>query len=265
MKESTTDKSKINSKIFTFLNDTDHPPYLNLCIKTWHLNKPENYEIKILNNDNLHEALPKDALAKFQKQTGQCSFPHFIDYLAALVLYHNGGIFLDADTIFTQKIDTNDVLLNSTDLVVFAQNKKDICSGYMMANKDSAILEEIIRRYEFASYLPINNNQKRNFIISDAAKEFSLNDILYLDCEDCGYLMEKTLFGVSSDYIYKKYYFYDICSTSDFFKNSKGITALRNTITPDNYKKMTEQEFLSQDILLSKVLGRILNQAPIKK
>lgn len=246
-------------KIFTFYNAGSSPPYLNLCLKTWQLNKPDNTEIKILNLNNLEEVLPSKVLTKFQKQTGQCSFPYFIDYLAALVLYHNGGIFLDADTLFTHKNETNSVLLKNTDMIVFAQNKKEVCPGYIMANKGSFILEEIIRRYEFASYLPQGGSPKRNFIISDTSRDFSSRDILFLDCEDSGYNMQKTQFGIVSDYVYKKYYFSNICSVEDFFENSKGITSLKNSATPDKYKNMSEEEFLSQDILLAKIFKRIIN------
>ena len=41
---------------------------------------------------------------------------------------------------------------------------------------------------------------------------------------------------------------------------AKNIILLHNSWTPFKYKSMSEQEFLSQDILLSKLLSNLLNK-----
>ena len=46
-----------------------------------------------------------------------------------------------------------------------------------------------------------------------------------------------------------------------FLHNCKGILMLHNSWTPLKYKKMSEEEFLHQDIMLAHLLRRILNIA----
>ena len=89
-------------------------------------------------------------------------------------------------------------------------------------------------------------------------KEDNSLSAIVLDCEESGYLMEKAMYGVSNSYLYKKYYFSDICSIEDFIKITKGITFLQTNNTPKIYNKMSEDEFLKQEILLSKIFRVLL-------
>ena len=83
-------------------------------------------------------------------------------------------------------------------------------------------------------------------------------EIMVLDAEKFGYVMEKTLFGVSGNYVYKNCYFANDVSVEEFFENTKGIVRLNHTLTPIVYQKMQIQEFLEQDILISKVFNKLL-------
>ena len=74
-----------------------------------------------------------------------------------------------------------------------------------------------------------------------------------LDAEKDGYLVEKALFGVSSNYLYRDFYFSNKYSLDDFFLKTCGVSALRNSATPKEFKLMSEKEFLKQDILLAKL------------
>lgn len=251
-----------SKKIFTYFKEETMPPYTKLCLKTWKHNLPPGYEIIILDDKNLFKYIPEnilpDSLRMKCSSEIQCSFPHFFDFAAACVLYFNGGIFLDTDTIMTDKFKPEEILLENTGLIMFSEGKSNVCPGFMMANKGSLALEELIRRYQFTYYLPKNKKSERNYLINDVLAEFSSKDVMLLECEDYGYFMEKTMYGIFNEYIYKKYYFSDACKTEDFFENSKGLTALHNSITPQKYKKMKENEFLEQNILLAKIFKHIL-------
>lgn len=244
--------------IFTFFDNKISPAYLNLCLQTWLINAGDEYQINILNYENLHKYVPSCVLENIKKQTSSVLYPIFIDYIASVVLYHNGGVFLDADTILTEKFNFQDVLLKNSDLIVFSKGLSKVCSGFMLANRGASVLGELIKKYESVLFSSVLQGKKRNSFISDIASDFGINDIFRLDCEKNGYYMEQKLFGVVSDYIYQKYYFTNICSVDEFFENTDGIVALHNSKTPEYYKKMNEKEFLAQDILLAKILKKII-------
>jgi hypothetical protein len=63
--------------------------------------------------------------------------------------------------------------------------------------------------------------------------------------------------GIDPTERYRSFYF-DNDYPDDVLKNERGIIMLHNSWTPDDCKKMTESEFLSQDITLSKLLKSIL-------
>lgn len=70
--------------------------------------------------------------------------------------------------------------------------------------------------------------------------------------------MEKAMYGVWDDYLYQNYYFSSLDSIEDFLKTTRGITALRNSVTNKRYKEMDVDEFLSMNFLLAKIFKVIL-------
>lgn len=240
--------SNQKKKIFTYFEEEKIYSYLNLCIKTWQKNISDDYEVVKLNSKNISSYIPQNKLP--DPTRAKCSFLHFLDYVSAAVLFYNGGIFLSPEIILTnnfcEKILVDETLLQRTDLVLFSRSQKhEFCSGFMMANKGSKILGKYLKSFETQS-------------LSEVIKDVNLREVIFLDPEECGYLMESSMYGVYNEYIYSKYYFADICATEDFFKTSKGITCLNSSWTPEKYKKMSEQEFLGQDILLAKIFNEIM-------
>lgn len=241
-------KNNENKKIYTFIGDKGLSPYLSLCIKTWRKNIPEDYEIVKLNSKNLSDYIPNNILPDPTRASS--SFSHFFDYIASAVLFCNGGIFLSPEVIMTQSFYSSGLLdeslLEKTDLVLFGREKgREICKGFMMANKGSKILKYFLE-------------SKDNISLSELLRGTSEGHVISLDAEDSGYLMELAMYGVFSEYIYQRYYFTNIGSTKDFFKASRGITYLNSAWTDEKYNKMSENEFLKQDILLSKIFKSII-------
>ena len=247
-----------NKKIYTYLCQNS-PQYFNLCIKTWKKSLKNKYEIIILNEENISSYLPDVFLKVFSdKRIKENKVPYFYSYLSSVILHKNGGIFLQPDMIMTKEFETQLILLENCDFVAFSNGKNNICSGCIMANKHSKVLDELIRRYRFMDFLLPLFVSSENFILNDVIKYFPQNDVLLIDSEDAGYCMEKSMYGVSGKYLYEKYYFSDICNIDEFFNHTRGLTALNDNFTPQKYRKMNENEFLSQNILLSYIFKEIL-------
>ena len=246
--------------IFTFLNPTEKTPdYIKLCLKTWHKYAPAEYCIVTLDNQNLKNYIPPELLNKNIIDNISANYSDLIyEYIAAAVLYCNGGIFLSPGIIMTDKFSPPEILLSKFEIVLYGNSKAAPSPGFMMARKNASILEELLRRLAFFSYLPETDNYKPFTLLKDMLKEDNSLSAIVLDCEESGYLMEKAMYGVSNSYLYKKYYFSDICSIEDFIKITKGITFLQTNNTPKIYNKMSEDEFLKQEILLSKIFRVLL-------
>ena len=58
---------------------------------------------------------------------------------------------------------------------------------------------------------------------------------------------------------YREFYF-EKGDPRIILNSTKYIILLHNSWTPSKYKNMTEEEFLAQDILISKLLAQILNK-----
>lgn len=216
---------------------------------------PSEFELVVLDESNIFDFIDlefyKDKIILLKDKL----FGYY-DYIKALVLYCNGGLFLDVDTIVTEKFVVPLSFLKSTNLVAYSDGVGNICCGYLLANKHSFVLEELIRRYQMEYYLLKNKLQAqrlRNFIFNDVIRYFDKSEVLLLDAEKEGYLVEKALFGVSSRYLYRDFYFSNKYSLDDFFSRSSGVSALRNSVTPREFKLMNEKDFLKQDILLAKL------------
>ena len=246
--------------IFTFLNPTEKTPdYIKLCLKTWHKYAPADYCIVTLDNQNLKDYIPPELLNKNITDNISANYSDLIcEYIAAAVLYSNGGIFLSPGIIMTDKFSPPDILLSKFEIILYGSSKTNPSPGFMMAKKNASILEELLRRLIFFTYLPEPQNYKPHMLLKDMLQEDYSTSAVALDCEENGYLMEKAMYGVSNSYLYKKYYFSDICAIEDFIKTTKGITFLQTNNTPKIYNKMSEDEFLKQNILLSKIFRVLL-------
>ena len=84
-------------------------------------------------------------------------------------------------------------------------------------------------------------------------KNIQQEEVLLTDNSICSYKMEALSEKITAHKQYLDYYFSPKYSVEHFIKNNKGICALNNSQTPEKYKKMSESEFLKQDILLSKI------------
>ena len=239
------------------------PGYLKLCIKTWRKFLPE-YEINILNYKRAREFIGKKIFSKIISK--RMSLPIQADAIRVAVLKKYGGIWLDTDTIITN----GSIIKNNRnyELVMIGENKMQYIAFIYASNNSSIInewLKEIITKvyqYEHTNNKSIYKewNYLGNEIIDRLLSNYSQTKYLRLDKNKILSFPEMKFFNNTSlnkEEKYKFFYFQNIEPTN-LLNDVKGIILLHNSWTPLKYKKMSEEEFLAQDIFLSKLLKKIL-------
>lgn len=269
----------INSPcIFTFWEPHNSiPGYISLCIDTWKKYFPSNYKIIILDYSNIRNYLGYNLFKQISCK--DMSLPIQADAIRVAILHKFGGIWLDSDSIIINSNFTT--LFNKSDLQMFGNSKTKCHLGVIYANNKSIILKtwlnEIINNIKIYKHklflkrifptktfkesyaksriwcylgngilnrLLINETSEKDFKAIDLKYSNTLPDQLYPN----GTPKEKYLnFYFSKNYM------------NSFLENCKGIIMLHNSWTPSKYKKMSKEEFLHQDIMLSHLLRRILN------
>lgn len=243
-------------KVFTFLSsDSPMPVYFNLCLKTWKKFFPSDFEIIPITPETVKNYLDEEQLKFFKNIT-----PDFINYLKACVLYSNGGVFMNIDTLLLKNFYLPEEILETYDVVVFGNSHVSSCSGFMMARKGSPVLKEYIKRLEKTLLNQEQTPVSENKIFNDMLSEGYNSKVLVIDAESFGYLAEKALYGVSSDYLRTQLYFSDSVDLNDFYNVTNGIVSIHCKNINEKYFDMSEEEFLSQDNLLAKIFNQCLNK-----
>ena len=146
--------------------------------------------------------------------------------------------------------------------------------GFIIASKNTIIMDkwlsEIINRVN--KYRIINTklengtksvvwNYLGNGIVNRLINLNKSNKFFRLNKNQINAFPEVTFFGntsMSANKRYKLFYFWKR-EPKIILNNTKGIIMLHNSWTPLKYKRMSEIEFLKEDILLSRLLSMVLN------
>ena len=270
-------KIKTNSHyIFTFWEPSNSMPgYINLCINTWKKYLPNFYKVIILDYNNLKEYLDKKIINKILFK--QMTLPIQADAIRVAVLQKHGGFWMDCDTIITNSSFMN--MFYGSDLIMFGSSKQNILhTGFIYASNNSTILKawlgEIIKRTRIYNQKLILNrifpiklfnksfnqlltwNYLGNGIINEIVKNTSTQSFKLIERDEAYALPDMFLYKepVKS---YRDFYFTDR-DPEPILKKCKGILLLHNSWTKDIYKKMSQKEFLHQDILLARLLLSLL-------
>lgn len=96
------------------------PPYLHLCLETWrrHL---KDVDFIALDYSNVGKFLPRE----LPKSLSDYTLPQQADFIRFALLAHNGGIWMDVDTIATRKPDTIWKSLADNDVVLLGSPGKN--------------------------------------------------------------------------------------------------------------------------------------------
>ena len=263
--------------IFTFWEPRNSlPEYINLCIKTWKKYLPNDYKIIVLDYNNLRYFLDYKLINKILCK--RMSLQVQSDAIRVAVLQKYGGIWMDSDTIITNSKCMN--MLFGSDLIMFGSSKKKIIHiGFIYASKNSTILKAwlkgIIKRNKIfkqrlflKNIFPIKKNIESfnelitwnylgNGILNELVKNVSEKSFKIIERDDAYVLPEMYL---QKDHFnnYQDFYF-TANDPEPLLKKCKGILMLHNSWTEEKYQKMSKKEFLFQDIMLVRLLKRLLS------
>jgi mannosyltransferase OCH1-like enzyme len=242
-------------------------------MKTWKKYIPNDYKIVVLNYYNIRKYLDFKTLKQIICK--QMSLAIQADAIRVAILQKYGGIWMDADTIITNSKFMN--MFNGSDLIMFGHKCQRI--GFIYAKTNSTILKiwldniiEKIRIYKYRFFLkiifPIKNfkdsfkkllkwNYLGNMILEKIIKNASQKDFKSINAND-KYIFLEDFFSKGS--AYKRYndFYFTSRDPEPILSKCNGIILLHNSWTPHKYKKMSSEEFILQNILLSRLLYRLL-------
>ena len=269
---------KNKKTIFTFWEPRDKiPGYLNLCIKTWKKFLPE-YEIKILDYNITKEMIGETLFSNIICKS--MPLPLQADAIRVALLQKYGGIWMDTDTIvlngnFFEQFQNFDLGM------IGDEKQKNQYIGVIFGSNNSKLLKDwlakIINNVKYYKYALFNKNKSNinDYSLKKAKSYFLLGyDIIVpllknkkgkqyfrLDFNKINPFPERIYFCNSSLNFTQQYnLFYFQKGDPEFvLNNSKDLILLHNSWTPLKFKNMSEKEFLKEDILLSKLLSKILN------
>ena len=262
---------KTNQKIiFTFWEPHENiPGYLLLCIKTWKIYFPE-YDIIILDYKSIKKYIDDELFSEIICK--QMPLPIQADAIRVALLKKYGGIWMDVDTIITNRQFIRG--LDKYELVMIGDKlTKSQHIGFIFAQANSTILSEwlnkiVINIKYFRKMKSMSNklltnisfNYLGNGIIDPIVRNITNKTFFRLDKYEINALPELKFFENSSLNNIQKYklFYFEKREPKTILNKTKGIILLHNSWTPLNYKKLSENEFLKQDILLAKLLSSIL-------
>ena len=255
-------------KIFTFWEPKlNIPGYIKLCILTWK-NVFSNEKIIILDYSNLYHYLNPLLISKILCKNMKMKVQ--ADAIRVAILKKYGGIWIDADTI----------LINSSFIKKFYGYELATLSyhiGFIYASKNSIFiskwLSKIIERvniYKKALSRNLTKEQYNNLNGGGYLGNSILNPIIK-ECKGKEYLQIHVLkiFAVPEVIFIKdnipngekyKMFYFSRGNPKKIIDNNQGIIMLHNSWTPSKYKKMSEEEFLNQDILLAHLLKKLISK-----
>ena len=207
--------------------------------------------------------------------------PQQADCIRAWLLYLHGGYWLDNDTILTGRELIENIQQYQCCMLGNPEAQSEINIGFIWAQKGSIIMKEwaeevpkrvanykSYRRFKlFYQLFKYSEHKQRkhwgyfgnNIIDSIVEREKNLH---ILDKYKINTLLETELINEqyqSPAELYKNFYFKNLDFKKALDKN-KGIICLHNSWTPSEYKKLSEKEFLNQNITLSNLLNNLLER-----
>ncbi len=268
----------MKKRIFTFWEPKENlTGYIRLCIKTWEKHLPE-YEIVVCDYDNLKNYLPKKVVKAIVCK--KMSLAMQSDAIRSALLKYHAGIWMDADTIIT----TSSVLseLDKSNCTMIGRKSDEVIYGAFIYTRKpncdfmnewfKACLSHIRLFRKARIFKKIGLCKKlykktrnwdwcSNAIIDPLAKKMNSKEFYCVDKNELNALPEYTENEIlkNEDKLknYQEFWFKQGDYQSILSEN-KGIILLHNSWTPIEYKKMDEDQFLKQDILLSKLLKEVL-------
>lgn len=165
------------------IDGTTTPAFIELCRKTVYKKCSKNFNIILLNKDNIIDYIPE--IKQYDDMMKNLIIAHKVDIYRIMLLHKYGGIYLDSDTIVMQDLSDIIIKLNTHDFVGFGCTGNICKNGYgnpsnwiLAANPNSKLMKTILNKQLLKLY---NNNNVEyhdfgKLIIWDSLKELIEND-----------------------------------------------------------------------------------------
>lgn len=153
---------------YVWVGGTPITPLAQRCIQSWKKHLPE-YTIKLWNEENF----PHMDHVYIQEMYKKKKWAFVSDYMRFWILYHEGGIYLDADMEVLKKLDS--FLYANT---FFGKTSDGLTAcGVIGAEQGSKIIKRILDVYDADTQYDIKNTSPR--IVTSVIKENDKNVTVY--------------------------------------------------------------------------------------
>ena len=216
------------------------PAYIKLCMKTW------KFPYTLLTYDNLHEYTNVNL-----EQMKRFSLPQQADIIRAHVLRDHGGYYLDTDNIIL-----SDTLPEYT--VIGYPETRAHTTGFLYASEPHMDFLTKWAAYQDRAMADPNTGHHWSVMVNDftdpylkAHREVQIGSIK--NCWPETYMIPGDTYRRKK---YEEFYFNRSHHLSDIQQTD--MLMLHNSWTPDWYKKLSEDEVLSNKCTLSNILREVL-------
>ena len=198
------------------------------------------------------------------------------DAIRVALLRKYGGLWMDIDTIILNGNFTK--LFERYELTMIGEEKyRNQYIGFIFASRNSKILNlwlsHIINKvseYKYFFNRNVSNSSKKNItfdylgnsIINPLLRNNTNRNYLRVDSKRINAFPERIFIQNISQTNVEKYrqFYFSKGVPNRILNSTKYVILLHNSWTPFKYKNITEEEFLKQDILISKLFAQILKK-----
>ena len=268
-----------NNVIYTFWEPKENiPGYIRLCIKTWKKSLPQ-YKINILDYRKSKKLIGEPIFSSIVCKKMEMKIQ--TDAIRVAILKKYGGIWIDADTIILN--DKVIKIFQKYELsMIWEENRKFHYIALIYALKNSSIISEwqkkiiykvkkyndyLLNKFKFSNLENIsirmnNYDYLGNSIIDQIIDNITIKDRIFFHINSnlTKVLPELFYFANTSMTNAEKYLslYFQKGDPQIVLNYSYSIIFLHNSWIPVEYKKMSEKEFIKQDILISKLFQKII-------
>ena len=274
--------SSEEKRIFSFWEPKGNiPGYIRLCMKTWEKFLPD-YKVALCDYETLKKYLSAEELSAVECRL--LSLPQQSDALRCALLYKYGGMWMDTDTIITPAF-SNDYFCRGECSSIGNKETGFLNGAYFYVSKGGTpfvsewythLLQHMSEYRKFIKWRPFFHIFSRprwrivrqwdfflNSIIDRLAEKYQEPEFVFLERKEIRTLPELLYCPGSpmDDHpSYIRFWFSEENTQEkwDELERNKGIIMLHNSWTPEKYKQMSEEEFLSENVFLSVYLKSLL-------
>jgi len=247
----------IIDRIWTYWHDlNDIPQYILLCIDI--MKKISNVPVVVITDNDLLSFLPtirkEFYLIKNKKHLDDNynHIPHRVDYIRNQLLYHYGGMWLDADTLVMPNFnDIFNVLKRAEDFAGRINEVDMIGINFMASIPKGIVISEYIHQQDMILDRTTEIESGSSFasrLLTPIVLNHSETSCLFID--------------QVSPIMFKNFhlFFEPGEPVSEYIKDDTYCCMLYNRVFPDEFKKMRREEILNSDFLISKLFKYALSQ-----